>query len=118
VYQGHTTDCGVIVPFDPSKTWKESKPLPIGYRKLVGHAVQGTIEGAPFESWIFHYFRQWRMVVPGPALDAANVAAGHQATFTVRPHPRPDEAPPFTPGPKLRGAGSPRTRSRKARPKR
>lgn len=102
VYAGHTTDCGVLVPFDPAKSWKGSKPLPIGYRKHVGHAVRGTVNGQPFESWIFHYFHEWRMVVPAAALEAADVAAGESAKFAVRPHPDPESAPKFTPGPKRR----------------
>src|SRR5436190_15305178 len=102
VYAGHTTDCGVIVPFDPSKTWKGSEPLPIGYRKLVGHAVKGTVDGKRFESWIFHYFHQWRMVVPGPALKAAGLGPGDTAKFAVSPHPDPESAEPFIPGPKRR----------------
>jgi hypothetical protein len=104
VYEGHTTDCGVIVPFDPGRAWKGSKPLPIGYQKHVGHAVKGTIEGKPFESWVFHYFHQWRMVVPGSALKAAGVGAGESARFALRPHPQPGTAGKFTPGPKRRSS--------------
>jgi len=109
VYEGHTTDCGVIVPFDPGGAWKASKPLPIGYRKLVGHAVVGSVNGKPFESWVFHYFHQWRMVVPGAALEASGTAAGDRARFVLRPHPRPDDAAKFTPGPKRRGGSRPPT---------
>lgn len=100
IYAGHTTDCGVLVPFDPSKLWKAAKPLPIGYRKHIGYAVRGTVGGKEFESWIFHYFHEWRMVVPGAAMDAAGVVAGDTATFAVRPHPRPESASKFVPGPK------------------
>jgi len=100
IYAGHTTDCGVLVPFDPSRIWKSAKPLPIGYRKHVGFAVRCTVGRAPFESWSFHYFHEWRMVVPGPALAAAKVEAGDSAKFSVRPHPSPTTAPKFKPGPK------------------
>lgn len=102
VYAGHTTDCGVLVPFDPAKAWKSSKPLPTGYRKHVGHAVKGTIEGKPFESFVFHYFREWRMVVPAKALDAAGIGPGESAKFALSPHPGPESVPKFVPGPKRR----------------
>lgn len=100
IYPGHTTDCGVLVPFDPSAVWPKSTPLPIGYRKHAGHAVRGTIEGEPFESWIFHYAKAWRMVVPGPAMAAAKLEAGDAAEFVLRPHPKPATVAKFTPGPK------------------
>ena len=100
IYAGHTTDCGVLVPFDPSKVWPSVEPLPIGYRKFVGYAVRGTVAGVPFESWIFHYFKQWRLVVPRKALEAAGVDAGDDARFSVRPHPQADQAPKFQVGPK------------------
>lgn len=102
LYAGHTQDCGVIVPFDPSKFWKGIEQFPIGYRKLVGYAVRGTVNGHAFESWIFEYFRQWRMVVPNDALDAASLDAGDRAKFSVSPHEDPENAPKFTPGPKRR----------------
>jgi hypothetical protein len=88
------------VPFDPSKIWRTARPLPIGYRKHVGYAVRGTVEGQPFESWIFHYFHEWRMVVPEAAMAYAKVNAGDSAKFAVRPHPKPEIAPKFVPGPK------------------
>lgn len=102
IYAGHTTDCGVLVPFDPSRLWKSAKPLPIGYRKHVGYAVRGTVARRAFESWIFHYFHEWRMVVPADTLEAAGLGAGDSATFSVRPHENPATAPKFTPGPKRR----------------
>lgn len=100
IYAGHTTDCGVIVPFDPSSAWKTAEPLPIGYRKFVGYAVRGTVNKKPFESWIFHYFHQWRMVVPESVLAVAALDAGDSAEFEVRPHPKPLGVAKFAPGPK------------------
>ena len=100
IYAGHTTDCGVLVPFDPSVQWQKAKPLPIGYYKHIGYAVRGTIEGEAFESLIFHYFKQWRMVVPGLAMAAAKLEVGDAAEFVLRPHPKPETAAKFTPGPK------------------
>jgi hypothetical protein len=102
IYQGHTTDCGVIVPFDAAKVWKSAKTLPIGYRKHVGYAVRGTVNGAKFESWVFHYFHEWRMVVPKKALDAAGVGPEETAKFALSLHPDPESAKKFEPGPKLR----------------
>jgi len=102
IYQGHTTDCGVIVPFDAAKVWKSSKPLPIGYRKHVGYAVRATINGKPFESFVFHYFKEWRMVVPEEALDAAGVGPEETAKFAHSAHPDPESVKKFEPGPKRR----------------
>ena len=102
IYAGHTTDCGVIVPFDASMAWRSAPTLPIGHRKHVGYAVRGTVGGEPFESWIFHYFKQWRMVVPGAAMKAAKLGPGDTAKFVVQPHPEPESAPKFKPGPKRR----------------
>jgi hypothetical protein len=102
VYAGHTTDCGALVPFDPAKTWKSSTPLPLGYRKHVGYAVRGTIDGKAFESWVFRYFREWRLIVPGRALEAAGVEAGDTAKFALKPHSDPDAVAKFAPGPKRR----------------
>ncbi len=110
VYQGHTTDCGAIVPFDPSREWKTAELLPIGYRKHVGYAVKGSLDGKPFESWVFHYFHQWRLIVPASALRAAGVGAGDRGRFVLGPHPEPDAVRKFTPGPK-------RPKTRAARPR-
>lgn len=100
VYAGHTTDCGALVPFDPAEKWKGTQLLSIGYRKHDGYAVQGSVNGVPFESWVFFYFKQWRLIVPNPALDSAHVAVGEVASFTLRPHQHPEDNPKFTPGPK------------------
>jgi hypothetical protein len=102
IYQGHTTDCGVIVPFDAAKVWKTAKPLPIGYRKHVGYAVRGTVNGKAFESWVFHYFHEWRMVVPEKALDAAGVGPEETAKFALSAHPDPESVKKFEAGPKRR----------------
>jgi len=101
LYEGHS-DCAVIVPFDPALAWK-SKPQRIGYRKYVGHAVRATVDGEPFESWIWFYFHQWRMVVPDAVLEAIGAAPGDSLQLTVRPHPDPASVAPYEPGPKRRG---------------
>ena len=100
VYEGHS-DCAVLVPFDPAEEWK-TKPVRIGYGKHVGHAVRGTIGGVPFESWIWFYFHEWRMVVPDPVLAAAGLSPGDRAKVAVRPHPRPEAVARYRPGPKRR----------------
>lgn len=100
IYAGHTTDCGVLVPFDPSAAWPRAEQLPIGYRRLVGFAVRGSVAGEPFDSWIFHYHRRWRLVVPNAALAAARLGPGDRAQLLVRPHPNPEAAAKFVPGPK------------------
>jgi hypothetical protein len=64
--------------------------------------VKGTIEGKPFESFVFHYFKEWRMVVPSKALAAAGLEAGDSAKFALRRHPDPESVPKFVPGPKRR----------------
>lgn len=102
IYAGHTTDCGAIVPFDPSKVWRSAPTLPLGYRKHVGYAVRGTLEGEAFESWVFLYHKQWRLIVPGAAMKAAKLGPGDTAEFAVQPHPEPETAPKFKPGPKRR----------------
>ena len=100
IYEGHS-DCAVIVPFDPAKVWK-TKPHRIGYRKYAGHAVRGTINGEPFESWIWFYFHEWRMVIADQVLMAVRAAPGDAVKIPVRPHPRPEAVAPYKPGPKRR----------------
>jgi len=100
LYEGHS-DCAVLVPFDPAKAWRK-KPRRIGYRNHVGHAVEGTVDGEPFESWIWFYFREWRMVVPDRALAEIGAAAGDRVKIAVRPHTEPELAPPYAPGRKRR----------------
>lgn len=102
IYAGHTTDRGVIVPFDASKAWRSAPTLPIGRSKHVGYAVRGTANGEPFESWIFHYFKKWRIVVLGAAMKAAKLGPGDTAKFVVQPHPEPETAPKFKAGAKRR----------------
>lgn len=100
LYAGHS-DCAVIVPFDPSKLW-DARPRRIGYRKYTGYAVQGTIAGKPFESWIWFYFHEWRMVIADSVLAAAKVGPDDEVAISVKPHPAPDEVAPYTPGAKRR----------------
>lgn len=100
VYEGHS-DCAVLVPFDPAQVW-ESTPRRIGYGKHVGHAVQGTIDGKPFESWIWFYFREWRMVIADRVLQAIGAAPGDTVKLAVRPHPKPETVAPYKPGTKRR----------------
>jgi len=100
LYAGHS-DCAVIVPFDPAALWK-TKPRRIGYRKYEGHAVRGRIAGQPFESWIWLYFHEWRMVIADEVLAAAGVAPGDSVKLAVEPHPAPESVPPYKPGPKRR----------------
>ena len=49
LYQGHSDDLAVVVPFVPSLVWDDVPERPIGYRKHVGVAVRGTVAGLPFE---------------------------------------------------------------------
>jgi hypothetical protein len=100
LYEGHS-DCAVLVPFDPAKAWK-SAPRRIGYGKHAGHAVKGTVNGEPFESWIWFYFREWRMVIDGVVLAAIRAKPGDALKIAVRPHPSPDDMRPYKPGPKRR----------------
>jgi hypothetical protein len=96
IYEGHS-DCAVFVPFDPAQEWN-SVPRLFGYRKHVGHAVSGTINGQPFESWIWFYFKEWRMVIDAAVLRAAGLKAGDKAKIAVRPHPKPEAMAPYKPG--------------------
>jgi hypothetical protein len=98
LYEGHS-DCAVIVPFDPSKTW-DVPTHRIGYRKYQGYAVRGTASGKPFESWIWFYFHQWRMVIPDSTLAAIDAEAGKKVRVAVSPHPEPEAVAPYKPGPK------------------
>ena len=100
LYAGHS-DSAVIVPFDPSKSWK-TKPRRIGYRKYTGHAVRGTINGESFESWIWFYFHEWRMVIADAVLAAIDASPGDTVKISVRPHPEPEKVPPYRPGAKRR----------------
>jgi hypothetical protein len=110
LYEGHS-DCAVLVPFDPSRTWS-TEPRRIGYRKHVGHAVRGTVDGQPFESWIWFYFHEWRMVIDHAVLRAARVKPGDRVKIVVRPHPEPEAAAPYTPGGRSRAARQPSARPR------
>jgi hypothetical protein len=100
LYEGHS-DCAVLVPFDPSMTWN-AKPRRIGYGKHMGYAVQGTVNGKPFESWIWFYFREWRMVIADAVLAAAKAEPGDAVRIAVRLHPRPGTAAPYKPGARWR----------------
>jgi len=97
VYQGHS-DCGVLVPFDPAAVWVDAVPRRIGYGKHEGYAVQGTVQGQAFESWIWFYFHEWRMVLPEDVLDAAGIGPGDRALIRASPHPAPARVPPYRPG--------------------
>ena len=100
VYEGHS-DCAVIVPFDPAKTWKTT-PRRIGYGKHLGHAVEGSIDGVRFEGWIWFYFHEWRMVIPDAVLAAAGAEPGDSVKVSVRAHPKPEMVAPYQPGAKRR----------------
>ena len=100
IYAGHS-DCAVLVPFDPAQAWK-STPCRIGYGKHVGHAVRGTVNGEPFESWIWFYFHEWRMVIDDAVLAAIRAKPGDAVKITVRAHPTPTSVKPYEPGPKRR----------------
>lgn len=100
VYAGHS-DCAVVVPFDPAKVWKV-EPRRIGYRRYVGYAVRGTVDGEPFESWVWFYFHEWRMVLAERVLEALGAAPGDAVKVVVGPHPAPESVAPYKPGPKRR----------------
>jgi hypothetical protein len=100
LYEGHS-DCAVLVPFDPALEWK-TKPRRIGYGKHTGHGAEGTVDGRPFEGWIWFYFHEWRMVIPDAVLEAAGAAPGDVVKCAVRPHPHPEQVPKYKPGPKRR----------------
>jgi hypothetical protein len=96
LYGGHS-DCAVLVPFDPGRAWN-AKPVRIGYQKHVGHAVRGTVDGEPFEGWIWFYFREWRLVIPDSVLAAIDAEPGDTLAIAVRPHPEPETVAPYRPG--------------------
>ena len=100
LYEGHS-DRAVIVPFDPSKTW-DTSPRRIGYRKYEGYAVRGTVNGEAFESWIWFYFHEWRMVIAERTLAKAGAESGEKVKIAVSPHPEPEAVAPYKPGPKRR----------------
>lgn len=119
LYDGHTEDSGVIVPFDASKAWPKAETRWIGYRKHEGYAVQGVVRGEPFESWIWLYHRAWRMVVPNATLATIGASAGDVLSFVVRPHTDPDGSPPLVPGPKrAERSSTPSNRASSARTRR
>ena len=101
IYEGHS-DCAVLVPFDPAKVWKSSAPRRIGYGKHLGHAVHGKVDGEAFESWIWFYFHEWRMVIADAVLAAIDASPGDTVKISVRPHPEPEKVPPYRPGAKRR----------------
>ena len=101
LYEGHS-DCAVLVPFDPSKTWTAASPRKIGYGKHVGYAVSGKVNGAPFESWIWFYFHEWRMVIADSVLAAIGASPGDELKIVVKPHPKPESVAPYKPQAKRR----------------
>jgi hypothetical protein len=96
IYRGHS-DRAVHVPFAPEVVWGIA-PRRIGYRKHMGHAVRATVDGHPFEGWIWPYVRKFVLVIPDPVLDAASLDAGDVVELRVEPHPEPERVPPFRPG--------------------
>lgn len=100
LYEGHS-DCAVIVPFEPSKSW-DTFPRRIGYRKYEGYAVRGTVNGEAFDSWIWFYFHEWRMVIANRVLAAIDAESGEKVRIAVSPHPEPETVAPYKPGPKRR----------------
>ena len=96
LYRGHS-DSAVIVPFDPGTLW-QLEPRRIGYRKYVGYAVRGRIAGVTFESWIWLYFHEWRMVIADAVLAKAKVEPGDAVTISVEPHAKPEQVAPYVPG--------------------
>jgi hypothetical protein len=101
LYEGHS-DCAVLVPFDPVAIWNTT-PRRIGYQKHMGHAVagkvaaSGTAKAEPFESWIWFYARQWRMVIDDDVLAKIKAEPGQRVKLAVRPHPKPETVAPYRP---------------------
>jgi hypothetical protein len=100
LYEGHS-DCAVIVPFDSATSWK-AKPRRIGYGKHVGYAVRGTVNGEPFEGWIWFYFHEWRMVIADAVLAKIGAEPGQLLKVCVSTHPKPETVEPYQPGAKRR----------------
>ena len=96
IYQGHS-DRAVHVPFAPDVVWSGA-PRPIGYRKHLGHAVRATVDGHPFDGWIWPYARRFVLVIPDDVLARADRDAGDVVELVVEPHPAPENVPPFRPG--------------------
>ena len=80
LYEGHS-DRAVVVPFDPGEVWGTT-PRRIGYGKHKGHAVQGTVNGEPFEDWIWFYFRERDYARTTAMFEAAKKMAQGAAMMT------------------------------------
>ena len=80
---GHKDDA-VEVPFDPVEAWGVP-PQPL-WRGRRGHAVQGTLNGCPFEeSFIVPRQKKFFMVIDRDLKQAAGVAAGDSVKLIIEP---------------------------------
>jgi hypothetical protein len=88
LYEGHDGTCAVHVPFDPGEVW-DAPPaeIVIGRKKTPrkAHLVRGTVDGVPFESAIWFYFRSWVMIVEPAVRKRAKVKPGDTVEIVVEP---------------------------------
>jgi hypothetical protein len=79
---GHKEDAAEV-PFDPRERWSvAAKPLWPGRR---GFPVKATLNGIAFDSAIVSRSRRFWLLVPETIEQAAKVAAGDPAAFTIEP---------------------------------
>ncbi len=82
ILSGHKEDA-IQVPFDPTERWAvAAQPLRAGRR---GHAVNGTVNGCRFRSFIVSRSRKFWLLLPAELEVIAGVTAGDKVTIKVGP---------------------------------
>jgi hypothetical protein len=75
--------CAVIVPFDPEKLWGAAPTKVLG--ESMGHFVEGTMNGAPFQGWIGHRWGRFFILVDDALAKAAAAKPGDRIDVVVSP---------------------------------
>jgi hypothetical protein len=88
LYEGHDKTRAVHVPFDPKDVWDvEPAQIVIGRskKKRPAHLVRGTVNGVPFESAIWFYFRNFVMIIDDDVTKRAKAKPGDMLELVVQP---------------------------------
>ena len=88
LYEGHDKTCAVHVPFDPNEIWGAAPDeIVIGRSKKArkAHRVSGSINGVPFESAIWFYFRNFVLIIEPAVRKRAKAKPGDTVEIVVAP---------------------------------
>ena len=81
--EGHKGVTAVIVPFDPEGLW-QCKPVKLEGRRH-GWLVKGTVNGAPFESYIGDRGGRFFIVLEPALCETAKASVGDVVAMVVEP---------------------------------